>query len=177
MLSYTAKIAAFSLRELLKPRLAPTDAAIMEGRAWPWLCDYMLHINNAEYLALMDYGRTQYFVRLGLLRPMKNQGFSGVVAGTQITYRRSIDLLRPYRMETRLLYFDERWYYHEQTIYNERDELAVRAIVRCMLRDRTGPVSFGRILAAAGHPVPELQRPPLVDAFDASAQHALQLVP
>lgn len=177
MLSYTAKIAAFSAAELLRRPLTPIEPAVLEGRAWPWLCDYMMHINNAEYLALMDFGRTQYFVRTGLLKPMKEHGFSGVVAGTQVTYRRSIDLMKRFRMETRLLYFDDRWYYHDQVVYNDQGELAVRALVRCQLRDRSGAVNFGKILEAAGHPVPDLSRPALVDAFDASAQHALQLVP
>lgn len=150
MILYSAKMVAFSLKELTRPKVAPLAPYVLEGRAWPWLCDYQRHINNARYLDLMDYGRTQFFLRAGLLKALATNGWGGVVASTQITYRRSIDLMQRYRLETRLVFWDDRWYIHEHIFYLEDGTVAVHAFIRSMLRGKDGAVNLSRVFEAAG---------------------------
>lgn len=150
MILYSAKMVAFSLKELARPTVGPLAPCVLEGRAWPWLCDYQRHINNARYLDLMDYGRTQFFLRVGLLKTLASGGIGGVVAATQITYRRPIDLMQRYRLETRLVGWDARWYLHEHLFYLDDGTVAVHAFVRSMLRGKSGVVSMGEVFASAG---------------------------
>lgn len=150
MLTYTAKTIALTLRELPNAGKAPLGVQIYEGRAWPWLCDYQRHMNNARYLELMDYGRTQFFVRSGLLPAFMKGRISGVAAATQIVYRRSIEWMERYRLETQLVSWDDRWYIHEHRFRRANGEIAAHAFVRSMLRDAQGPVNIGTYLAAQG---------------------------
>lgn len=150
MISYTARMAALTLREYVKPSASALGTHVLEGRAWPWLCDYQFHINNSRYLELMDYGRTQFFVSVGLVAPFLKGEIGGVAAGIQIVYRRPIDLMERYRLQTQLVGWDSRWYLHEQTFFKANGEVATRAFVRSMLRGPAGPVSIGELLAAKG---------------------------
>ena len=152
MIAYTAKMAAFSARELLKDRVHPLAPVVFEGRAWPWLCDYQQHINNARYLDMMDYGRFQWFVRVGLTKPLFQQRWNGVVAANQITYKREIPIWKPFRLETRIVGWDDRWYFHEQRFFLEDGSIATQALLRSSLRGVEGPVNIGEAFALAGYP-------------------------
>lgn len=152
MISYTAKMAVFSVNEMRKERCSPLDVVSMEGRAWPWLCDYQRHINNARYLDLMDYGRFQWFIRSGLMKPLYQNGWNGVVAATQILYRREIPMMEKFHLETRILGWDDRWYLHEQRFVTENGKVAAQALLRSSLRGKKGPVNIGEAFALAGYP-------------------------
>ena len=174
MLLYTLKMAGFTFLQSRTRGADPLAPVSIRGRAWPWLCDYQLHINNAVYLDLMDYGRTQFFARHQLLGPMYRNGWGGVVAGSHVVYRRSIDLWRPFELQTRLLWFDDRWYVHEQNVLDERGRIAVRALVRSQLREGSSPLPMAQLLLAGGYsgvvsPAPT----PEIEAFVASTGEAL----
>lgn len=150
MLTYTAKTIALTLRELPNSGKDPLGVQVFEGRAWPWLCDYQRHITNSRYLELMDYGRTQFFVRSQLLRQFMKGEIGAVAAATQIVYRRPIDLMERYRLETQLVSWDDRWYIHEQRFLKANGEVSAHAFVRSMLRDGDGAINIGAYLEAAG---------------------------
>lgn len=177
MLAYTAKMAAFSAKELLKERVHPLEAVQFEARAWPWLCDYQRHINNARYLDMMDYGRFQWFVRVGLTKPLYSEGWNGVVAATQITYRSEVPLMKAFTLETKLVGWDDRWYFHEQRFLLEDGRIAAQAFLRSSLRSKKGAVNIGDALAKAGYPglvAPETT-PELQAFIDSTAQTAKSL--
>src|SRR5699024_249648 len=111
---------------------------------------YQRHMNNARYLEMMDYGRTQFFVRSGLLRAFMKGKVSGVAAATQIVYRRSIEWMEPFQLETQLVRWDDRWYIHEHHFRRASGDVAAHAFVRSMLRDQSGPVNIGTYLEARG---------------------------
>jgi acyl-CoA thioesterase FadM len=90
--------------------LAPVTLSL---RAWPWLCDFSGHVNNARYIDLMGLGRAVWLQRAGLFRRAMLGGYAYIVAGTGITYRRSIPSLGSFTLETRVAGFDERWLYFE----------------------------------------------------------------
>lgn len=176
MILYSAKMVAFSLKELAQAKRDPLDEMVLEGRAWPWLCDYQRHINNARYLDLMDYGRTQFFLRSGLLRQLAKNNLGGVAAATQIVYRRPINLLETYRLETRLVGWDDRWYLHEHHFKLADGRIAAHAFVRSMLSGKQGPVNIGDVFAESGI---QLQQPVWskeLQAFLDSTAHAARLL-
>lgn len=176
MLSYTAKTIALTLRELPNSGKDPLGVQVYEGRAWPWLCDYQRHMNNARYLELMDYGRTQFFVRSGLLRAFMKGKVSGVAAATQIVYRRSIEWMEPFRLETQLIGWDDRWYIHEHRFLRANGEVAAHAYVRSMLRDASGPVNLGTYLQERGvEATPPPRSAALEEFLSSSAQVARTL--
>ena len=175
MIIDSAKMLAFSLRELSRPKIEPTGVNIIEGRAWPWLCDYQRHINNARYLEIMDYGRTQFFLRAGLVPTLAKHGIGGVTAATQIIYRRPIDFMQTYRLETRLVGWDERWYLHEQHFLLADGRVAAHAFIRSMLSDKKGTVSMEYVLREAGLPTHQEPWSDELRTFLASTAEAARL--
>lgn len=174
MLIYTLEVASVIGRGLLHQSESPLDSVALRSRAWPHHCDYLLHINNAEYLKLMDYGRTKYFAQNRLLRPMLRDGFDSLVAGTAITYMRSIDIFEPYTLHTSVHYYDDDWLFFEQTFENKNDEAAVRAIVRVRLRKSGEAVSFATLARTAGHSVPAMARTEDVRRFESYTDVAIE---
>jgi acyl-CoA thioesterase FadM len=45
----------------------PLESDILNLRVWPNDIDFNLHLNNARYLSVMDYGRIHMLARAGLL--------------------------------------------------------------------------------------------------------------
>ncbi len=113
---------------------SPDEDSSVLGLCWTTDVDYFLHMNNSRYLREMDFGRFNYYFRTGLSRHLTwRHGISVVQHAAMIRYRRSIDLLMPFRLHTRLVWFDERSFYFEQRFVTVRDGF-VRAVALSKVR-------------------------------------------
>jgi acyl-CoA thioesterase FadM len=152
----------------LKSSIALEDSVRQSFRAWPWICDNNLHINNANYLRLMESGRMQWIARSGMLKQMLNKKVNMILAGMNITYRREVKLGTVTDMVTRLAGWDERWLYYEQTLYlphADGPKIAMRALLRCQLVKGRELVRPEEAWTLFGWQVDE--RPELPDDFQA----------
>jgi acyl-CoA thioesterase FadM len=128
-------------------------------RVWPNDIDFNLHLNNARYLNIMDYARTHLLARAGLLKPIVRARWQPMVGAVWITYRRSLPVFSAFDLTSRLVCWDERWFYIEQT-FTGREGLAAVGWVKGVLRDASGTVDPQRVIdkAASGAvspPMPE----------------------
>jgi acyl-CoA thioesterase FadM len=157
------RIPALIVRQAIAP-LAPiptlaTDTIKM--RVWPNDIDFNLHLNNARYLSVMDYGRIRLLARTGLLRPVLKARYAPVVGSVWITYRRSLPLWARFQLSTRVACWDERWFYMEQTFTGD-EGLAAAGWVKGALLDKSGIVPPQQIVDLAHGGV---QSPPLPEAI------------
>lgn len=83
--------------------------------------DFMLHMNNARYLRECDFGRFLFWGRSHLLVALRKLKADITNRANNIRYRRSIEFLQPFRIHTKLLYWDERSFYLEQKIVRTSD--------------------------------------------------------
>lgn len=176
MILYYARIAQIALIESRKGPHAPDATLVTQYRAWPWMCDNNFHINNARYLTYMDYGRTAWVGRTGVFKYALQHRYAFVLGGATLTFRRPLDMMRPFSLHTRLAGFDARWFYFEQTFRDERGAFAARGLVRGSIRDGRNPVSVGDILASLGLPS---EPPPMTDelsAWLAAADHTVAVI-
>src|SRR4051812_49517605 len=97
-----------------RPRLGPRDESVVRLTVLPTDLDVNGHMNNGRYLTLMDLGRADLFLRIGLVAAMRRYRWSGVVASVAVRYRRALDPFRRYELRSRLLCWDERWLFMEQ---------------------------------------------------------------
>jgi len=118
------------------------EVSVLPQRVWPDELDINIHMNNAKYLAVMDLGRTDWIVRTGAWRLMRHEGMAPVIGGAMVRYRRSLKLFQRYLLKTRLLGWDERWLYIEQTMQC-RDGIA------CIAVQRTAFTLHGKLVPAA----------------------------
>jgi acyl-CoA thioesterase FadM len=121
------------------PRLGAQDEDVLELRVWPTGVDFNLHLNNARYLSEMDYARVHLLARGGVLKPILKARWAPVVGAVWITYRRSLPLWAKYKLATRLVGWDHRWFYMEQTFTSAEGLVAV-GWVKGALLDKGGAV-------------------------------------
>jgi acyl-CoA thioesterase FadM len=141
------RIPALAVGTLLrpKPKLGLLESEKLTMRVWPSGIDFNFHLNNARYLSVMDYGRVHMLARTGVLRALVRARWTALVGAVWVTYRRSLPLWARYRLETRLVCWDERWFYIEQT-FTGKEGLAAVGWVKGALRAKDGVVAPQRVL-------------------------------
>ena len=157
------RIPALAIRQHLFP-LAPLGV-VEEDRlrmhVWPNDIDFNLHLNNARYLNIMDYARMHLLARTGLLEHVLRARWQPMVGAVWITYRRSLPVFSSFWLSSRLVCWDERWFYMEQT-FEGRQGLAAVGWVKGVLRDKRGTVEPQ---AAIERVAPGVVSPPMPEAI------------
>jgi acyl-CoA thioesterase FadM len=155
------RIPALALRQhiLPLPRLGVLDEDTLRLRVWPNDIDLNLHLNNARYLGMMDYGRTHLLARTGLLSHIIRFRLTPLIGAVWITYRRSLPVFARFTLASRLVCWDERWFYMEQT-FTCREGLAAVGWVKAVLRNSRGNLAPQQVIetiapGAISPPLPE----------------------
>ncbi len=135
----------------LRPRTPLTleGESILSLRVMPWDADVYPEMNNGRHLTLMDLGRIDFAHRAGLISMAKREGWTFVVGGASVRFRRRLRPGRRFRLRTRLLGHDRHWFYFHQTT-ESRGQLCSGALVRAGLCTREGMVPADRVLQAVG---------------------------
>lgn len=155
------RIPALAIRQHIRPlpplRVLEEDQLCL--RVWPNDIDFNLHLNNARYLSFMDYGRTHLLARIRLLEHIVRARWTPLVGAVWMTYRRSLPLFARFTLSSRLVCWDERWFYLEQT-FTGHDGLAALGWVKGILRGPNGNLDPQAVLntvapGALSPPMPE----------------------
>ena len=141
-------VAIFRARSL--PPLSPYDTHVSHHRAWPWDTDMFGELNNGRILTLFELGRWQMAVRLGLLPFFTRKGYTLAVAGVSIRYRKRIPMFHAYRMQTRMLGYDDRFFYVEQSMW-QGEACMNQMLLRFATRHGGATVLPPDFLTIAGH--------------------------
>lgn len=172
----------FWTRPSLKP---PGDASIMRFRAWPHDLDTSLHMNNGRYLTIMDLGRLDLMARSGLLKAVVKHRWTPVANTVAVRFRREVHLFNRFRLETRILGWDETHVIIEHQVVLESGlyagQVAAHALFKGALYDRTERrfIAIGALMDELG--ISE-ESPPLsaeVEAFlvaDAAMKRSTQAI-
>jgi len=135
------RIPALAIRQHLFPLspLGVLEEDRLRMHVWPNDIDFNLHLNNARYLNIMDYARTHLLARTGLLEHIVRARWKPMVGAVWITYRRSLPVFSSFWLSSRLVCWDERWFYIEQT-FEGREGLAAVGWVKGVLHNKRGTV-------------------------------------
>ena len=136
------------------------DASILEFRVWPNDLDLNRHMNNGRYLTVMDLGRIDLIGRMGLLATVRDQRWFPVLGSAVIRYHRPLGLMDRYTLTTRIVGWDEKWFYLSQ-VFTREGKLVASAYTKGLLRAPGRSVPTGEVLAAVGvtEPPPVLTEP------------------
>ncbi|WP_366656074.1 thioesterase family protein [Fodinicurvata sp. EGI_FJ10296] len=137
-------------------------------RCWPHDLDGNFHMNNGRFLTLMDLGRLDLVVRAGFTGSMRKNGWMAVIGGAMIRYRRSIAPFERFHLTSRLIGWDDRWFYIRQRFERADGTLIAVALVRGAYRTRDGAVSVPTVMQALGLPAESPALPEAVGHFAAS---------
>jgi acyl-CoA thioesterase FadM len=155
------------VKELVTHRNAPPlrlgETHVSHHVCWPWDIDIFLEMNNGRTLTLFDLGRIVMFQRLGLTDLMRTHGMAGTIAGSSVRYRRRVRAFDRLEMRTRIVGWDDRFTYAEQSMWR-KGECTSHALLRMAVTDRNGMVPTVRFAELLGE-VPDMALPPWVEAW------------
>lgn len=157
------RIPALAIRQHLRP-LSPIgvlDEDTIRMHVWPHDIDFNLHMNNARYLSVMDYARVHLLARSRLLEHIVRSRWQPLVGAVWMTYRRSLPLFSAFTIASRLVCWDERWFYIEQR-FGFGEGIAAIGWVKGALRDKAGAINPQDVLARV---YPGVVSPPLPDTI------------
>ncbi|WP_136442037.1 thioesterase family protein [Pacificoceanicola onchidii] len=139
------------------PKMGLLDTHISYHRCMPWDLDMWMELNNGRTLTIYDLGRIPMAERMGLIDVLKQERWGLTIAGSVVRYRRRVRLLDKVRTMSRVVGWDQRFVYIEQSMW-KGDECTSHAVYRSAVTDRNGIVTTDRIIAAmkVTDPAPEL---------------------
>lgn len=147
---------------LLRPRrIDVLGESVVSFRVWPNDLDTNLHMNNGRYMTLLDLGRLDLLLRVGLARKTFRREWNPVLSAVQLRFRKPLNLFQKFRIRTRIVTWDEKFVYLEQRIM-KGDRLVTHAYLKGAFLGPRGTVPMAEVVALIG-PVPE--PPPLPPAF------------
>lgn len=143
--------------------LSTADETETRFRVWPQDVDLFGHMNNGRYLQIMDVARSHWMLRCGALGVMARQRWGAALGGGSIRFRRSLKPLQSYRVRTRLLCWDRRWFYLEHGFIDAAGRTVAVGISRAALRSRRGWVGTKEVMdevdpGAESAPIPAYLR-------------------
>uniref|UniRef100_U5EXY0 Protein THEM6 n=1 Tax=Corethrella appendiculata TaxID=1370023 RepID=U5EXY0_9DIPT len=88
---------------------------------------FIRHMNNARYLRELDFARFHFYGLTGIYQKIKSRRGGAVQGASSVRYRRTIPIFNPYKIETQLIWWDDKAIYLEQKFITLSDGF-VRAI-------------------------------------------------
>lgn len=140
---------------ILRLWLKPSGAALTETfrrpfRALPTDCDFNLHLTNSRYFSLLDVARIEHLARTKLLGPLLRRRWLPVLNATEITFIRPLPPLRRFDITTRIVTWDEKYFYLEQR-FEAPGTLHAVSLARAAFLHRGELVPPSAVAALAGH--------------------------
>jgi len=153
------------LRVLLKlPFIAPRallESGRLAFRVWPNDCDINFHLNNGRYLTFMDLGRVHLLAQIGLLRLLVRRKWAPVLSAAEMNFIRPLNPFQKFELVTRLLTWDEKYFYIEQRFISPGRLHAVGMVKGLFLHGRDR-VETEKVLRALNLEIPPPDVPEVV---------------
>ena len=149
---WVLRLAFTRLISFVLPRLSLLgDGGTIFSICWTNDLDIFAHMNNAKYFKEMDFGRFDFYFRSGLEEYITGRSWPIVQHACSMRYRRPINFLVPFKLVTKLRYWNERSLFFEQKFVSLHDGF-VRAIATSMNTVVGGDVL--EMMEQFGHPQP-----------------------
>lgn len=145
----------------------PFETLVTHHMCWPWDLDPWRELNNGRTLTLYDLGRIPLSITVGLIPALKAQGWGMTVAGSTVRYRRRIRMFHRFEIRSRLLGWDGRFIYVEQSMWRKGEALN-HLLARLAIVDENGIVAPAEMARAMGMETTSPEFPHWVEAWRAS---------
>ena len=146
-----------------RARIDALGESVIRMRVWPNDLDLNMHVNSGRYLSFMDIGRVDLLVRMRAFRAVISRGWRPINAGTMITFKKSPLPWERFTVRTRILCWDEKWFYFEHRVEKRNGEIAAIAAARGLLRGREGNVPPAALVELVGA---SIASPPMPDYIE-----------
>lgn len=153
------KVIILNLFGFVKKSKKPTEIFSQSFRTWPHDLDFNFHMNNGRYLTIMDIGRLDLMLRLGLFGTIIQNLWMPIVGTAYIRFRRSLAPFKKFTLQTQIAAWDDKWFYIEQT-FTQNGEVMATGYVKGLIRGKKRNIPTKELLKIAGivensPPIPE----------------------
>jgi acyl-CoA thioesterase FadM len=124
-----------------RSRAGVLDEVVTPFRVWPTDLDVNRHMTNGKYLSILDLGRVDLMLRSELFGVLRREGIYPVVASQTIRYRRSLPPFARFGVRTRVLGWDDRFIYLQQSFERSGEKVASAIVKGIFLRKSGGRVA------------------------------------
>lgn len=137
----------------LRGAAALLDVTRLRLRVLPTEIDFNLHLNNGRYFSIADIGRLDWGLRTALWRKALRRGWRPVAGDSNARFSRSLEPLQRYTLESRLLGWNEKWFFCEHRFVRDGRVYAT-VLVRYLFISRRGKVPTAKALQLCGYARP-----------------------
>jgi acyl-CoA thioesterase FadM len=116
-----------------RKKLNPLSESVLHLTVLPNDLDLNLHMNNGRFLSLMDLGRLDLLIRTDLASALFRHRWQPLVGAVNIRYKVSLLPFQRYRLRTKVIGWDEKWFYIEQRFERKNRTIAV-GLVKALFR-------------------------------------------
>lgn len=166
------RLFAILIAGFFRPALKPLDESILTLRVRPTDLDINAHMNNGRFLTVMDLGRLDLIARTPLGKTVVKFRWQPVVASALLRYFRPLKPFQKYQLRTRVIGWDEKWFFVEQR-FERNGELIAIGLVKGLFRDRRGNVPIADVLKAVDVAFPSPELPAAVKSWQ-EAERSLE---
>lgn len=146
-------------------RIDPLGESVVHFTVFPTDCDLNFHLNAGRFVSFFDISRVELLGRMRMFRKVIGRGWRPMITGVVVRYRRSLLPFERFTVRSRVIGWDEKWFYFEHVIERHGQMCAI-AHARGLFRGagtNVPPSDFLALAGIAGTPSPEL--PPFVHAW------------
>ena len=116
----------------------------------PWDIDMWMELNNGRTLTLYDLGRIPMAYRVGLVDVLKRKRWGLTMAGASVRYRRRVRTFQTVEMHSRGAYWDDKFFYIEQSMWNKAGECTSHIVYRSAVTGKNGIVPPAQVIRELG---------------------------
>ena len=132
-----------------RSKLMLEDKGRISLRVLPNDLDLNFHMNNGRFLSVMDLGRVDLIIRMGMLRTLSKNGWDPVIGAIHTTFRKGLYLFERYDLVSHIVGWDDKWIYITQTMEQNGEEIAT-AHMKTLFMSEGGKVPTELIARALG---------------------------
>ena len=133
-----------------RSRIGPLEPSTVRFTVLPHDCDLNFHLNAGRFLSFMDISRIELLARMRIFSRVLRRGWRPVVGGAVIRYRRSVEPFERFTVQSRVVGWDEKWFYVEHILNRADASMAAIAYTRVTLRRKEGTVPPRELIEMMG---------------------------
>jgi acyl-CoA thioesterase FadM len=107
---------------------------------------------------MMDLGRVEFIIQAGMMKELLKRRWLPVVAVANLKFLKQIDPFQRFTLLTRIVGWDEKWFYMEQRFETD-GQLAAIGVVKGLFRGKNGNIPTEELMKLAGHTGDGLELP------------------
>ena len=142
------------IQSLFSKKMALLDESKLAFRVWPWDCDFNFHMTNSRYSSLMDLGRIYYMSQIGIFRRLIKLRWFPVINACECAFIRPIAPFRKVNMISRIIYWDEKYFYMEQR-FESGGHLCALCLVRGLFIHQGEKIHSQKVMELTGNVPPK----------------------